>query len=324
MKTIRCENLVKIFYDKKNNKDIHAVDGVTFELNAGEIFGFLGPNGAGKTTTIRVLAGLLKTTSGYASVLGRDVSRMGDRIRKYIGFLTENHGNYENLTVYENLNFFGGFFDIPDLDHRINEVLEELSITDRKNMKVGKLSKGLKQRAALARVLLPDPKLIFLDEPTSGLDPEAAANVRNIIRDLKSEDRTIFINSHNLDEVQRICDRVAILNKGKIMRIGTASELSKDLFGAQELKISVKNIIPKDIFDNISDLSFIEQYRVDDKDLIIHLKDFEENTPEIVDYLVKKGVKILGVQRMSHSLEEIYLKLMSEPEKSINSSEVRV
>jgi ABC-2 type transport system ATP-binding protein len=315
--SVEVENLTKIFFDKKNHKDIHAIDGITFNLKAGEIFGFLGPNGAGKTTTIRVLAGLIKPTSGYASIFGQDVVEMGDRIRKNIGFLTENHGNYENLSVYDNLKFFGGFYDIPDLDKRINEILQQLEISDRRDMKVGKLSKGLKQRTAIARVLIHDPKLIFLDEPTAGLDPEAAVNVRNIIRSLKAKDKIFFINSHNLEELQKICDRVAILSKGKIKRIGTASELSKEIFGAQELCISTKNEIPNAIIEDFKQLDFVENVRKEkeEKLIYIHLKDIDENTPEIIDKLVKNGSKILEVKRTSHSLEEIYLTLMSESEK---------
>jgi len=309
--------LVKIFYGKKNKKDIHAINGISFKLKAGEIFGFLGPNGAGKSTTVRVLTGLLKPTSGYARIFGRDVGDMGDRIRKDIGFLTENHGSYENLTVYENLKFFGGFYDIKNIEFRIDEVLNELELTDRKHMKVGKLSKGLKQRAALARVLLHNPKLIFLDEPTAGLDPEAAANVRNLIRSFKSEERIIFINSHNLNEVQTICNRVAILKEGKIMRIGTASELSREIFGAQELIVNVKEMISSEILRKINELDFVENCRFveDNYQLNIHLKDVNEFTPKIVEILVQNGFKILEVKRMSHSLEDIYLTLLSEPDK---------
>jgi len=311
--------LVKIFYGKKNKKNIHAVDGVSFKLSPGEIFGFLGPNGAGKTTTVRILAGLLKPTSGHARIFGRDVGEIGDRIRKDIGYLCENHGNYENLTVFENLKFFGGFYDLKgkNLEVRIDEVLVELEITDRKHMKVGKLSKGLKQRAALARVLLHDPKLIFLDEPTAGLDPKAAANVRNIIKGFKSEERIIFINSHNLNSLQQMCDRVAILKEGKIMRIGTASDLSREIFGAQELIVNVKEMISSEILQKISELDFVENCRFieDYNQLNIHLKDVDEYTPEIIEILVKKKIKILEVKRLSHSLEDIYLTLMSEPEK---------
>ncbi|MBD3352694.1 MAG: ATP-binding cassette domain-containing protein [Candidatus Lokiarchaeota archaeon] len=317
---VDVKNLTKVFLDKKNKREIRAVDGISFKLNAGEIFGFLGPNGAGKTTTIRVLAGLLPPTSGYASIFGQDIEKVGDRVRKHIGFLTENHGNYENLTVYENLHFFGSFYDIDDLDARISAILEEIKLTDRKNMKVGKLSKGLKQRAALARVLIHEPKIVFLDEPTAALDPEAAVNVRNIIRTLKSKDKIIFINSHNLEEVQKVCDRVAILNKGKILRMGSASELNKDIFGSQELLIKTKSPIPRDLLAAISDLDYIKNVRVDESleaNLYLHLSNLECYTPEIVKLLVNNNIPIMEVRPQSHSLEEIYLTLMKETNEDL-------
>jgi len=309
---IKVENLVKIFYDKKNKKNIHAVDGISFELKLGEIFGLLGPNGAGKTTTIRILAGLLKPTSGHVYILGNDVENIGDRIRKKIGFLTELHGNYENLTVYENLRFFGSFYNIDDLDNRINEVLELMEISNRKNMKVGKLSKGLKQRAALARTLLHDPVVIFLDEPTAGLDPQAAFNVRNIILNLKSNKRLIFINSHNLYEVQNICTKVAILNKGKILRIGTAEELSKELFGSQEVNIETINEIDDFSIKELEKFDFIERVIKKDKIITIYLNNSQNHIPKIIKYLVNKNIDITEVVKKSHSLEDIYLTLIKE------------
>lgn len=320
MFSIEVDNLTKIFQNKKSKKEIRetrAVDGISFKLNFGEIFGFLGPNGAGKTTTFRVLAGLYAPTSGQVKVLGEDVTKVGDRIRRYIGFLTENHGNYENLTVYENLKFFGGFFNIPEIDNRIDKVLEQFGIADRKNIQVGKLSKGLKQRAALARVFLPDPQLLFLDEPTSGLDPQAAAEVRHIIKALQSDKRTIIINSHNLEEVQKICDRVAILNKGKIVQMGSAEELGQGLFGTNELRVITKDPIPEEVIAGLRNLDFLTNAQVDGTCLIVRLRNLEEHAPDIVDYLNASGVKVAEVVRVNHSLEDIYLALMADSNKTV-------
>ncbi|OLS16251.1 MAG: ABC-type transport system, ATPase component, partial [Promethearchaeota archaeon CR_4] len=222
MNAIQVENLSKIFVDKKQKKEIHAVDGITFSVAPGEIFGFLGPNGAGKTTTIRILAGLLKPNAGRAWVLDHDVVEEAQEVRKTIGFLTENHGNYENLTLEQNLAFFASFYGIEghDAQLHITEIIDRLGLEDRRKQKVGKFSKGLKQRAALARVLIHNPSVLFFDEPTSGLDPVAAVQVRELILGLKARHRTIFINSHNLEEVQKVCDRVAIIDAGKLKRIG--------------------------------------------------------------------------------------------------------
>lgn len=309
---LEAENLVKVFRDKKQEREVRAVDGINLKINAGEIFGYLGPNGSGKTTTIRLLAGLYRPTAGRAIVLGQDVTTVGDRIRRDIGFLTENHGNYENLTVYENLKFFGSFYDVPDLEGRIKRVLEEFGLSDRYNVRVGRLSKGLKQRLALARVLLHEPKVLFLDEPTSGLDPQVAAEVRTLITRLRTGERTIFINSHNLEEVQKICDRVAIINTGKIVQMGTAAQLDKDLFGAQELLIQVKDALPQNLVAELQRLEFVKNVQANHTRLTVRLQDIDANAPDVIECLTKGGVRILEVQRNRHSLEEIYLTLMAD------------
>ncbi len=316
MLALEAENLVKVFRDKKQKLEVYAVDGINLKINTGEIFGFLGPNGAGKTTTIRLLAGLYQPTEGRAKVLGQDVTTIGDRIRKNIGFLTEYHGNYENLTVYENLKFFGSFYDISDIETRIKQVLEEFGLSDRNDQRVGKLSKGLKQRIAIARVLLHDPKILFLDEPTAGLDPQAAAEVRTLITHLRSEERTIFINSHNLEEVQKICDRLAIINAGKIVQMGTAAQLDKDLFGAQELSIQVRDSIPPNLVAELQRLEFVKNVRANHTHLTVRLQDIDANAPQVIDCLTKGGGRILEVQRNRHSLEEIYLALMADARNS--------
>ncbi len=309
---LEAENLVKVFRDKKQEREVRAVDGINLKINAGEIFGYLGPNGSGKTTTIRLLAGLYRPTAGRAIVLGQDVTTVGDRIRRDIGFLTENHGNYENLTVYENLKFFGSFYDVPDLEGRIKRVLEEFGLSDRYNVRVGRLSKGLKQRLALARVLLHEPKVLFLDEPTSGLDPQVAAEVRTLITRLRTGERTIFINSHNLEEVQKICDRVAIINTGKIVQMGTAAQLDKDLFGAQELLIQAKDALPQNLVAELQRLEFVKNVQANHTRLTVRLQDIDANAPDVIECLTKGGVRILEVQRNRHSLEEIYLTLMAD------------
>lgn len=312
---LEADHLVKVFQDKKK-REIRAVDDISFKISAGEIFGFLGPNGAGKTTTIRLLAGLYRPTAGKATVLGQDITAVGDRIRKDIGFLTENHGNYENLTVYENLRFFGGFYDISDIEGRVKRVLEEFDLSDRNDQRVGKLSKGLKQRLALARVLLHEPKVLFFDEPTSGLDPQAAADVRTLITRLRTRERTIFINSHNLEEVQKLCDRVAIINAGKIVQMGTAAQLDKDLFGAQELSIQVKDALPPNLVAELQGLEFVKNVQANHTRLTVRLQDIDANAPDVIECLTKGGARILEVQRNRHSLEEIYLALMADARNS--------
>lgn len=338
---IRVEKLGKYFVDKKKDREIRALDGISFEVRRGEIFGFLGPNGAGKTTTIRVLAGLLQPTFGTAWVDGLDVLERAVDIRKRIGFLTENHGSYEELSVEQNLQFFGGYYGLEDLDARIDEVLAQLKLGDRKKMKVGKLSKGLKQRAALARVLVHDPKVLFLDEPTSGLDPVAAVQVRGLIRTLKSKNRTIFINSHNLEEVQKVCDRVAIIDRGRLKRVGTAAELGQTLWEAQEVVCTLAPPVPAGLCEALQaldgvksclagaatgaapgsgagpDLPRAELPSRERHSLVrVQLERIDEVTPRIAEVLVERGARILEIKRRKHSLEDIYLRLMSTDDET--------
>lgn len=312
---IEVEDLSKVFFSKKTEKEIWAVDHISFKIQKGEIFGLLGPNGAGKTTTIRLIAGLLKPNSGYITVLNKIVKEDAYKIRRDLGFLPETHGSYENLSVYENLEFYGSFYDIADLDSAITEILEEFGLLERKDMKVGKLSKGQKQRLAIARAIIHNPSLMFFDEPTGGLDPKASVGVRELILNLKEKNRTIFINSHNLAEVQKLCDRVAILDQGKIKRIGTPQELGRELWESQEIICTLKNQISDDIKTALSHLKVIEQFRAEDKKLFLYTEDSEAATPQIVKILVDHEAQILEVKRTVHSLEDIYLKLMEDKKR---------
>ena len=312
MNAIRVENLVKIFVDKKQKREIHAVDDISFFVKKGEIFGFLGPNGAGKTTTFRMVAGLLKPNAGQAWVLDHDVSADAIEVRKNIGFLTENHGNYENLTLEENLAFFASFYGIEGQDAkvRIGEILEKLGLEDRLQQKVGKFSRGLKQRAAIGRVLIHDPTVLLLDEPTSGLDPVAAVQIRELILSLKQKERTIFINSHNLEEVQKVCDRVAIIDRGKLKQIGSTQDLRKQLFETQVVEFRLKEIPSQAIVEKLHNLQGIKNIEDNRSNFKFFMNDADAVTPEIIRLLVLDGVEILEVTRQKHSLEDIYLKLM--------------
>ncbi len=315
---IRVENLSKVFHNKKEHKEIWALDNISFEVQKGEIFALLGPNGAGKTTTIRLIAGLIKPTTGTAFVLNEDIKKNSHLLRKKIGFLTENHGNYETLTVFDNLKFFGSFYDIQNLDIRVNDVLTQLDLYDKKDLKAGKLSKGQKQRLAIARVLIHNPDILFFDEPTSGLDPQAAVKLRNLISTLKTKERAIFINSHNLEEVQKLSDRVAILDQGKIKRIGTPAELSKELWDTQETMCTLKHTVSPQLKAKLESMKMIKQLRVEQNKLYIYTDNADESTPLIVKTLVEMNADVMEVHRTVHSLEDIYLKLMDKDMDSQN------
>ncbi len=309
---IDIRDLVKIFSSKKHN--VVALNKINLRLKEGTIFSFLGPNGAGKTTTVRLLSCLLKPTAGEAYVFGKSVVDDPVGIRSRIGVLTENHGMYERMTVQENMEFFSSFYGInkETLDLRIGELLAAFNLGDRANDKVGTLSKGLKQRAALIKTLIHDPELIFLDEPTSGLDPKASAEFRDYIRLLGKEyHKTIFMCTHNLDEAQKLSDLVAIIDKGSIKKIGPPAELEKQLFEAVTFKVVSARPLPSDITSRIVDDDGVKVTVAGPAELNVFLsKPEEEVMPRIVKKLVQLDVPVVQVTKMSHSLEDVYLKLM--------------
>jgi ABC-2 type transport system ATP-binding protein len=223
---ITVENLTKKF------GEVTAVEGLTFQVNKGEVFGFLGPNGAGKTTTIRMLCCLISKTSGEATIDDYEIGKPTDsvQIRKMIGLVPDNVGLYEDLTAFENLDFYGKLYEVHEGRRRenIERFLKMLGLWDRKDARAGSFSKGMKQKLALARALVHEPKLLFMDEPTANLDPESAKTVRDFILEVKKQGGTIFLNTHNLDEAQRVCDRIGII-KTRLLRVGTPEQLRESL-----------------------------------------------------------------------------------------------
>ncbi|MCJ7727224.1 MAG: ABC transporter ATP-binding protein, partial [Actinobacteria bacterium] len=220
---ITVENLTKKF------ETITAVENISFNINESEIFGFLGPNGAGKTTTIRMLSTLISQTSGKITIDNRSPESDGEYIRSIIGLLTESPGMYEKISAYDNLEYYSSFYNIPGTKRKdnIERYLKMFDLWDRKDDLVGTYSKGMKQKLALSRALIHEPKILFLDEPTAGLDPESAHMVRNFIESLKKEKTTVFLCTHNLEEASNLSDRVCIIER-KIIRIATLSELQND------------------------------------------------------------------------------------------------
>jgi ABC-2 type transport system ATP-binding protein len=228
MSMIETKGLTKKF------DDVTAVDGLTLRVEAGEIFGLLGPNGAGKTTTVRILCCLISKTSGEARIADYVVGDEEDslKIRKMIGFVPDNVGLYDNLSAYKNLDFYGKLYDCTEARRKenIRRFLTMLGLWEKRDVDAGTFSKGMRQKLAIARALIHDPEVLFMDEPTANLDPESAKTVRDFILDLKKEKRTIFLNTHNLDEAQRMCDKIGILNT-RLMAIGTPQELEGSVRG---------------------------------------------------------------------------------------------
>jgi ABC-2 type transport system ATP-binding protein len=288
-----------------------AVDKVNLRIDEGEVFGFLGPNGAGKTTTVRMLCCLISMTSGHATVGGYDITKREDqvRIREKVGILPENVGLYEELTAYRNLDFYGRMFDCTEKRRReeIERLLRLMNLWDKRDQTVATFSKGMKQKVAIARAILHDPEIVFLDEPTANLDPESAKTTRDFILGLKKEKRTIFLNTHNLDEAQRICDRIGIL-KTSLVAIGTPDELRTSLWGHKTVVHLVE--VTNEVTKALKELGVKGIEVTGSNKLLLDVEDPDAENPAIVREIVKAGGKVRFVTELRPTLEDIYLKLV--------------
>jgi ABC-2 type transport system ATP-binding protein len=291
----------------KRFKETLAVDGLELEIREGEVFGFLGPNGAGKTTTVRMLTALIGPSSGSAMVAGYQIGKNDTDIRRNVGVLTEAPGMYDNLSAEYNLRIYAELYGVADPAGQVAKYLKMLGLFDRRLDAAGTFSKGMKQKLAIARALLHEPKIIFLDEPTAGLDPEAARLVRDFIAELKKEGRTIFLCTHNLDEADRLCDRIGVF-KTRLLVLDTPANLRSSVFGR---KVVYHLRAADDKFATaLRALPFVREAKVLENKLLVMLDDPEKQNPEIIRILVRDGADIQFVGELRHSLEDVYLQLV--------------
>lgn len=292
-----------------------AVDTLTLDIAEGEVFGFLGPNGAGKTTTVRMLTGLIAPTSGTCTIAGYELGADNHEIRRKVGVLTETPGLYDKLSAEQNLHFYAALYDLDrrEANAQVERYLRMMELWDRRMHLVGTFSKGMRQKLAIARALLHNPQIVFFDEPTAGLDPEAASVVRDVIRSLRSEARTIFLTSHNLHEVDLLCDRVAIFRE-RLLRLDTPTGLRAKLFGVQhvvELGSRAEPWLPK-----VRALPFVETAYADQNALVVSLREQATQKPQLIRTLIEAGVEIHNVRDREHSLEEVYLELIRDADSA--------
>jgi ABC-2 type transport system ATP-binding protein len=305
---IKVENIVRKFGSTT------AIDGITFSVEEGEVFGVLGPNGSGKTTLVRLLNGVLAPTSGKAFLFGKDVTIDGAYIRARTGVLTETPSLYERLSARKNLSFFGRFYGIPDanIPQRIEKILSLLNLADRGDEAVGGFSKGMKQRLAIARALIHDPQVIFLDEPTSGLDPEASRQVDGIIRELASDKgKTIFLCTHNLNQAQHLCSRVAMINKGRILAQGSIHDLTERLWKAVPVEMEFITPPPSVVLDKIKEMDGVIIDSQVGNTLILRVA-HKDLVPSLIEIAVRNGGEIYRVTPRDYSLEEIYFAVQEQ------------
>lgn len=306
---ISVDNLSKRFGDRV------AFENVSFEVGQGEVFGFLGPNGAGKTTTVRTLGTLLAPTSGSAAVAGVPLApENGEQIRQRIAIMPEAPGLYLRLSVAENLECFAALYGVSDTAERMDRALRAVSLADRASDACGSLSKGLRQRVALARALLSDPEVLFLDEPTAGLDPVAAHEVHQLIEGLRERGVTIFLTTHRLEEAERLCDRVAILNT-TLRTIGRPDELRDRLF-AKTLTVTTLAPLP-DPGHAFSGLPAVDGWHQEGlTTYVLAVSDTAAAAPAAARSLVAAGADVLSISQSHHSLEDVYLELVDHDEEA--------
>jgi ABC-2 type transport system ATP-binding protein len=304
---IQISSLSRCFGDK------NAVDHLTLDVHAGEIFGFLGHNGAGKTTTVRLLNGVLEPTSGKSTVFGLDPQTQGPALRARTGVLTETPSLDERLTARENLSFYADLYNVPraDLAGRVNFLLTEFELADRADEKVGGYSKGMKQRLALARALLHKPEVLFLDEPTAALDPVAARHVHALVETLaQREGCTVFLCTHNLVEAQKLCDRVAVMEHGRLVALGTPSDLTRQYVKRLDVDLEVD---PAQMAAALQTLQEFPQLVISppkqNKEILTMTLAGRESIPELLFILAQKGLRVYRLAPQEANLEEVYFAL---------------
>jgi ABC-2 type transport system ATP-binding protein len=305
MNAIEIQELTRVFGERT------AVDRLTLSIPPGQVFGFLGPNGAGKTTTVRMLAALIAPTSGAAWVNGHQVGSGDEAIRRSVGILTETPGLYDRLSAWQNLTFFARLYgaDMARAAAQAERYLRMLGLWDRRDDKVGGFSKGMRQKIAIARALLHEPAIVFLDEPTAGLDPEASRMVRDFVKDLRAEGRTIFLTTHNLPEADELCDLIAVF-RTRLVRVDTPANLRAGLFGSGTLVRIDGN---PGVFVPIAQaLPFVGQVDVEGDALRVTLDDPDAYNPALVQALVSAGARIRYVEPIVHSLEDVYMELVQQ------------
>jgi ABC-2 type transport system ATP-binding protein len=283
--------------------------GISFVVEKGDIFGFLGRNGAGKTTTIRTLLGLYHADSGKASIMGCDVS--GDKSRKNVGFVLDGDGLYDSMSAEANLAYYLRIYGKPVDKKQIARVLGLVGLSDRAKDKAGTFSKGMRQKLALAKALVHNPEVLILDEPTSGLDPTAQIEFRNIMVNIaQNEHKTVLLSSHNLDEVQRICNRIALLNNGEIKLYGKLDELRKQM-GKDTVVVQTSNVVSDTIFQKLKNMKEFGLKERNGKSLVF-IPTRNMKTQDIIVVLSKEGVEVEGFTKNEASLEEIYSSIVRE------------
>jgi ABC-2 type transport system ATP-binding protein len=321
MNAIEVRDLRRVFRAtigtiRRRTKEVVGVDGISFDVREGELFGLLGPNGAGKTTTVKMLTTLLIPTAGSATILGHDIVRDAEAIRPRIGFIFGGErGLYWRLSAKDNLRYFADLYHVdPDVARRrIQELLELVGLAGREDEKVEGYSRGMRQRLHVARCLLHDPQVLFLDEPTMGLDPVGARELRQVVKNLVSQEKTVFLTTHYMFEADALCQRVAVINHGRIVALDTPEGLKRHVEDLSVIEVEVFGIAPT-MVDSLRQLGNVDTVSVEDRDqkqaLRVHSRLGSAIVPQIMQRLDGNGVRVGRVAVREPTLEDAYVRLV--------------
>lgn len=303
--------MIKVTNLKKQYGTHLAVDGISFEAKEGEILGLLGPNGAGKTTTMRVLTGFMPPTSGTASIAGYDVIEDSLEVRKRVGYLPEKVPVYPDMTLFAYVAFVAKLHGVRDYKKQVNTVLERFGLLDRSHKLVRSLSKGLRQRLGLAQALVHDPPVIVLDEPTIGIDPKQVIEVRDIVKDLRKK-HTVLFSSHILTEVEQVCDRVVIINEGKLVAQGTASELGQQFHPQRQLYIELDGGNDEAYQQLLKQIDMIEKVEPKGRGYVLYVPSDENIQKPITRTIANSDFTLIEMRQLDVSLEDVFLDIISK------------
>jgi ABC-2 type transport system ATP-binding protein len=303
-KAIESSNLTKYF------GKFCAVDNISFKVNQGEIFGFLGPNGAGKTTTVRMLTGISIPSNGWAKIMGYDIQKQPVEAKEMMGIVTDISNVYTELSAWDNLIFTGKLYDMPkdDREKKAIELLEMFKLYDRRHEKLEGYSRGMRRRVCIAMALINSSSILFLDEPTTGLDVESVLTIRKLIRKLNQEGLTVFLTTHNMEEASQMCDRVAIINHGRIAAIDTPERLKRTIEGLQSIEVAFETTT-RNVMADLKDFSSVNEVSKQGDKFRLFTNDPSVVLTSLLDYVKNSGLKPITVNTIGPSLEDVFVKL---------------
>ena len=305
------EHAIEVKDLTKNYGEITAVNHINFEVRKGEIFGFLGPNGAGKTTTIRILTGVIKPDGGSATIMGYNIFKETLKAKQIISVVPEMANAYIDFTAWQNLMFIGELYGVPkkERQERARRLLKEFGLYERRNHLARGFSKGMKQKLILGMALLTEPQVLFLDEPTTGLDVESARRIRDTIRQRNRDGTTIFLSTHNMEEASQLCDRIAIINHGKIAAIDNPENLRMKSSGLKSVEVSFNKPVSANELSKISNVT--EAKKVGDK-IRLYTDEPHSVINSLIDYTRSKGLTVISLNTLAPTLEDVFIKLIKE------------